>query len=99
MTWYLLARCVLVPGCCVVMDMDKDTASEEVLVAGRPPAATACDAAYNIEEEQGRDGERWQVLGLSLPLVLILIYTSSHDIVISFCPRDLIYYSRQSVFT
>lgn len=43
-TRYLLTRCVLVPGCRVVMDMDKDVASEEVLATGRGLAATACDA-------------------------------------------------------
>ena len=80
-TRYLLTRRVLVPGCRVVMDMDKDMASEEVLVAGRAPAATACDATYNIEEEQGRDGGEVAAVGLNLQLIPILIYTSSRVVV------------------
>lgn len=40
----LLTHRVLVPGCHVVMDMETDVAGEEVLVAGRALAGTACDA-------------------------------------------------------
>jgi len=60
----LLTCRVLVPGCRVVMDMDKDMASGEVLVAGRAAAATACDASCRIEEEQGRDGREVAGVGV-----------------------------------
>lgn len=65
-TRYLLARRVRVPGCRVVMDMEKDMASEEVRVAGRAPAATACRATYNAEEEQGKDGGEVAGVGVEL---------------------------------
>lgn len=65
-TRYLLTHRVLVPGCRVVMDMDKDMAGEEVLVAGRAPTAAACDATYNIEEEHGRDGGELAGVGVEL---------------------------------
>lgn len=65
----LLTRPVLVPVCRVVMDMDKDMAREEVLHAGRAPAATAGGATCDIEEVQGRDGAEVADVGLNLQLI------------------------------
>lgn len=76
-TWHLLARRVLVPGCRVVMDMDKDMASEEVLVAGRAPHPRLVRQRTPLKKSREGVEERWQVLGLNLQLVPILIYTSS----------------------
>lgn len=59
-------RRVLIPGCGVVVDINKDMVSEEVLVAGKAPAAPACDATYNIEEEKRRDGEDVAGVGVEL---------------------------------
>lgn len=61
----LVTRPVPVPVCRVVMDMDKDMARKEVLHAGRAPAATAGDAACDIEGMQ----QRLQLLGLNLQLI------------------------------
>lgn len=77
----LLTRPVLVPVCCVVMDMDKDMAREEVLHAGRAPAASAGGATCDIEEVQGRDGAEVADVGLNLQLIPRLICVFSQVIV------------------
>lgn len=77
----LLTRPVLVPVCRVVMDMDKDMAREEVLHAGRAPAATAGDTTCDIEEVQGRDGAEVADVGLNLQLIPCLICVFSRVIV------------------
>lgn len=86
----LVTRAVPVPDCGVVMDMEKDMARKEVLHAGRAPAATAGDAACDIEEVQGRMEQRWQLLGLNLQFIPCLNSFSPRSLcVISFSPCDL----------
>lgn len=64
--WSPVTQPVPIPVCGVVMDMDKDMARKEVLHAGRAPAATAGDAACDIEEVQGGNTAEVAAVGVEL---------------------------------